>query len=204
MVVEVDRVVVEVDRVVVLASLVVALASLVVVEVERVVAAGRVAVEVGRASSGRRFPAHPLRWIGRCQNAFLEAFSWFISVSRRRRSGAFALLSIVCPLPVSPEFVIVPSCVGSASWLVRIFRRDIYWLQPLLISASCGWTGWLQNAFLEALSLFLSVSRRRRTGRCQNAFLEYSLPNAFNGALRSTSWLVRSFRRDIYIGCSPC
>jgi hypothetical protein len=54
-----DRVVVEADRVVVLASLVVALASLVVVEVERVVAAGRVAVEVGRASSGRRFSSAP-------------------------------------------------------------------------------------------------------------------------------------------------
>jgi len=32
---------------------------LVVVEVERVVAAGRVAVEVGRASSGRRFSSAP-------------------------------------------------------------------------------------------------------------------------------------------------
>jgi hypothetical protein len=83
--------------------------------------------------------------------------------------------------------------------LVRSFRRDIYWLQPMLVSASRGWTGRLQNAFLEALFQFLSVSRRRRrTGRRQNAFLEYSLPNAFNGALRSTSWLVRSFRRDIY------
>ena len=47
--------VVEADRVVVLASSVVALASLVAVEVERAVAAGRVAVEVSRASSGRRF-----------------------------------------------------------------------------------------------------------------------------------------------------
>jgi hypothetical protein len=58
-VVEVDRVVVEADRVAVLASLVVALASLVVVEVDRVVAAGRVAVEVGWASSGRRFSSAP-------------------------------------------------------------------------------------------------------------------------------------------------
>ena len=71
---------VEVDRVVVLASSVVALASSVAVEVEveveqAVVAAGRVAAEVSRASSGRRFPAHPLRWAGRCQTAILEAFS---------------------------------------------------------------------------------------------------------------------------------
>ena len=53
--------VVEVDRVVVLASLVVALASLVVVdvEVERAVVADRAAVEVGRASSGRRFSSVP-------------------------------------------------------------------------------------------------------------------------------------------------
>ena len=74
---------VEADRVVVLAYSVAALAYLVavVVEVEVVVeraavAAGRVAAEVSRAFSGRRFfPAHPLRWAGRCQNAFLEAFS---------------------------------------------------------------------------------------------------------------------------------
>ena len=50
----------EVDRVVVLASLVVALASLVVVEVERAAVAGRVAVEVGRASSGRLFSSAPV------------------------------------------------------------------------------------------------------------------------------------------------
>ena len=53
MVVEVDRVVVEADRVAVLASLVVALASLVAVDVEAEVEVEWVAVEVGRASSGR-------------------------------------------------------------------------------------------------------------------------------------------------------
>ena len=71
--------VVEADRVVVWVSSVVALASSVVVEVEverAVAAAGRVAAEVSRASSGRRFfSAHPLRWACRCQNAFLEAFA---------------------------------------------------------------------------------------------------------------------------------
>ena len=47
--------VVEVDRAVVPAYLAVALASSVALEVERAVVAGRVVVEVGRASSGRFF-----------------------------------------------------------------------------------------------------------------------------------------------------
>ena len=55
--------VVEADRVVVLVSSVPALASSVAVEVEveveRAAAAGRVAVEVSRASSGRRFSSVP-------------------------------------------------------------------------------------------------------------------------------------------------
>ena len=44
-------------------------------------------------------------------------------------------------MPVLEEVVVVPSCVTGASWLSRSFRRDIYWLQPLLVSASRGWTG---------------------------------------------------------------
>ena len=51
--------VVEADLVVVPASLAAALAYSVAVEEERVVAVGRVVVEVGRASSGRRFSSAP-------------------------------------------------------------------------------------------------------------------------------------------------
>ena len=50
---------VEADLAVVPASWAAALASSVAVEVERVVAVGRVVVEVGRASSGRRSSSAP-------------------------------------------------------------------------------------------------------------------------------------------------
>ena len=128
--------VVEADLVVVPASLAAALASSVVVEAERGVAEA----EAGGCGGGAGFSRMPLfqrtllRWTGRCHNAFLEALFQFFSVSRRRITGRRQNAFLEYSLPNAFN-----GALRSTSWLVRSFRRDIYWLQPLLLSAIRGW-----------------------------------------------------------------